>query len=52
VVGVLADAGAEVDCVDQHGRTPLMKAVANGHLATVRRLVANQASVDAVDSSG
>lgn len=52
VVGALADAGADVDCRDEHGRTPLMKAVANGHLRTAQALLGRQASVDAVDEGG
>jgi ankyrin repeat protein len=44
--------GAKVDSVDRYGRTPLVYAVWNGHVAVVKRLVKVGACVDLADDIG
>ena len=54
IVNALAGThGANVDAVDNDGRTALMLAAANGHTDTVNALAGTHgANVDAVDMSG
>lgn len=44
--------GARLDAADAEGRTPLHRAVAQGHLETVRRLLQRGAPVNQPDASG
>jgi hypothetical protein len=44
--------GAHVDSVDRYGRTPLVYAVWNGHVAIVKRLISVGASIDLADDIG
>ena len=44
--------GAEVDSVDRYGRTPLVYAVWNGHVAVVKRLLRAKARIDLADDIG
>ena len=48
----LAAAGADVDCVDNDGRTPLMRVAQWGPLASVRALAEAGAALDAEDDAG
>ena len=43
----LLSGGADVDCVDEEGSTPLMAASANGHVEVVDMLLAAGATVNA-----
>ncbi|KAK6513281.1 hypothetical protein TWF506_009440 [Arthrobotrys conoides] len=45
-------AGAQVDCVDRHGQTPLLYAVWNRHLAVIKLLLKAGARTDLMDDSG
>ncbi|KAF3077805.1 hypothetical protein TWF706_004558 [Orbilia oligospora] len=45
-------AGAQVDCVDGHGQTPLFYAVWNRHLAVIKLLLKAGARTDLIDDSG
>ncbi|KAN0077469.1 Ankyrin repeat-containing domain protein [Elaphomyces granulatus] len=44
--------GAEVDSVDRYGRTPLVYAVWNGHMAVVKRLLRAGARINLADDIG
>ena len=49
VVEVLLDFGADVDCRDRNGVTPLMCAALQGHYLAVKRLLAAGARVELAD---
>ncbi len=44
IVGLLLDAGAEIDARGEYGHTPLHEAVGQGHIEAVRLLLARGAS--------
>jgi ankyrin repeat protein len=52
VVGVLLEAGAELDATDNDGQTALMKAAADGNEEAVRLLLQAGAVVDATGKHG
>ena len=47
---LLLTKGAEVDCIDRKGRTPLMYAVSHGHSNLVKLLLSKKADVNRVGS--
>jgi len=52
IVQMLLANGAQMDSLDHNGCTPLMIAVANGHVAVVEALVGAQADLNAMDHEG
>jgi len=52
IVDILLDAGASVNARSRQGATPLMQAVQEGALETVRHLLGRSADVDAADARG
>ncbi|MDP6353429.1 MAG: ankyrin repeat domain-containing protein [Alphaproteobacteria bacterium] len=50
LVELLLDSGAEVDGVDQYGRTALMMAARHGQLSSIRLLIARGADINAVNT--
>lgn len=51
-LGVLIAAGAEIDCKDSEGKTPLMQAAYNGSVECVDILLKAGARTDVIDSQG
>jgi ankyrin repeat protein len=49
---LLIDAGAKLEAKDEHGRTPLYRAVCNDRLAVASTLLANGALVDSARQNG
>ena len=52
LVKTFLEMGADVDARDEFGQTPLMAAVSQGHIDTVRVLVEGGADVNATDAEG
>ena len=49
---LLSGGAADVNHVDERGRTPLMAASVNGHVEIVDMLLAAEANANAVDGNG
>ena len=47
VVSLILDKGADIDAEDEEGRTPLIRAVMNGHVDTVKLLLERRAHIEA-----
>lgn len=52
IIDKLIEHGADVDAVDESGRTPLMMAINHREGAIMERLIAHKASLDVKDASG
>ena len=51
IVRILLSAGADIDCTDSWGMTPLMWAARNGRVATVKLLLTKKARVDVLSGN-